>query len=119
MVVNKRIEKARVEHEKFLIKMGITPKQKKDTVQVGNYFGPRRKAAKPIEEKVFLEDLSAYKNTGTVKGVLANIHNEPLHVQEKIRELQSRVMPLFNKGGLQLASKNEDLSTVGSRSRRG
>lgn len=119
LVMNKRIEIARKEHEKFLIKMGINPKQKRGTTQVGNYFGPRRKAAKPIEEKVFLEDLSAYKNAGTVKGVLANIHKEPEHVQQKIRELQSRVMPLFNKGGLQLASKNEDLSTVGSRSRRG
>lgn len=116
--MNKRLAKARDEHNKFLFKMGVHPSQIKGK-KMGNYYGVRRKPATPIEKKVFLEDLSAYKNTGSVKGVLANIHNEPEHVQRQIRELQSRVMPLFNKGGLQLASKNEDLSTVGARSRRG
>lgn len=117
--MNKRLARARVEHDKFLTKMGVHPSQLKEKKKMGNYYGPRRKQAKPIEEKVFLEDFSAYKNTGAVKGILANIHNEPEHVQRQIRELQSRVMPLYNKGGLQLASKNEDLSTVGARSRRG
>ena len=86
---------------------------------MGNYYGSRRKPSKVVDEKVWLEDFSAYQNTGKVKGILANLHKEPEHVQRKVRELQSRVMPLFNKGGLQLASKNEDLSTVGARSRRG
>lgn len=117
--MNKRLERAREEHYKFLTKMGVSPEQLKQRKKMSNYFGSRRKPAKPIEEKVFLEDFSVYKNTGAVKGILANLHNEPEHVQRKVRELQSRVMPLFNKGGLQLASKNEDLSTVGARSRRG
>lgn len=117
--MNKRLARAREEHDKFLVKMGVHPSQLKETKKVGNYFGPRRKQAKPVEEKVFLEDISAYKNTGSVKGILANLHNEPEHVQRQVRELQSRVMPLYNKGGLQLALKNEDLSTVGARSRRG
>lgn len=117
--MNKRLVKAREEHDKFLMKMGIHPSQLKERKKMGNYYGVRRKAAKPVEDKSFLEDISAYRNTGGVKGILANIHNEPAHVQRQIRELQSRVMPLYNKGGLQLASKNEDLSTVGARSRRG
>lgn len=119
IIMNKRLEKAKKEHEEFLIKMGVHPKQIKRSKQMSNYFGPRRKPSKPLEEKVFLEDISAYRNTGAVKGILANINKEPVHVQNQIREIQSRVMPLFNKGGLQLASKNEDLTTVGSRSRRG
>lgn len=117
--MNKRLEKAKQEHDKFLLSMGVHPSQLKGKNKMGNYFGSRRKAAKPIEEKVFLEDFTAYKNTGAVRGVLANLHNEPSHVQFQIRQLQSRIMPLYNKGGLQLASKTEDLSTVGSRSRRG
>lgn len=117
--MNKRLARAREEHAKFLTKMGVHPSQLKEKKNMGNYYGTRRKQPKPVETKVFLEDLSAYKNTGSVKGILANLHNEPEHVQRQVRELQSRVMPLYNKGGLQLASKNEDLSTVGARSRRG
>lgn len=117
--MNKRLARARDEHDTFLMKMGVHPSQLKEKKKMGNFYGTRRKQSKPIETKVFLEDLSAYKNTGSVKGILANIRNEPEHVQRQIRELQSRVMPLYNKGGLQLASKNEDLSTVGARSRRG
>ena len=117
--MNKRLARAREEHHKFLTKMGVNPDQLKERKKMGNYYGSRRKPSKTIDEKVWLEDFSAYQNTGKVKGILANLHNEPEHVQRKVRELQSRVMPLFNKGGLQLASKNEDLSTVGARSRRG
>jgi len=117
--MKKSLARARIEHDKFLMKMGVHPSQLKEKKKVGNYYGPRRVAAKPVEDKKFLEDISAYKNTGAVRGILANIHNEPEHVQRQIRELQSRVMPLYNKGGLQLALKNEDLSTVGARSRRG
>ncbi len=117
--MNKRLVKAREEHDKFLMSMGVHPIQLKERKKVGNFYGTRRKQAKPVEDKVFLEDFSVYKNTGGVKGILANLHNEPEHVQRQVRELQSRVMPLYNKGGLQLASKNEDLSTVGARSRRG
>lgn len=117
--MNKRLARAREEHHKFLTKMGVSPEQLKQRKKMSNYYGSRRKAAKPVETKEWLEDFSAYQNTGKVRGILANLHNEPEHVQRQVRELQSRVMPLFNKGGLQLASKNEDLSTVGARSRRG
>ena len=117
--MKKSLARARVEHDKFLTKMGVHPSQLKEKKKMGNYYGTRRTPAKPVEEKVFLEDVSAYKNTGKVKGILANLHNEPEYVQQQVRALQSRVMPLYNKGGLQLALKNEDLSTVGARSRRG
>lgn len=36
-----------------------------------------------------------------------------------ILEKASRAMPLYNKGGYQLASKSEDPASLGSRSRRG
>ena len=117
--MNKRLEKAKQDHDKFLLSMGVHRSQLKEKKNVSNYYGARRKPAKAIEQKEFLEDFSVYKNTGAVRGILANLHNEPSHVQFQIRQLQSRVMPLYNKGGLQLASKTEDLSTVGSRSRRG
>lgn len=53
------------------------------------------------------------------RDIMTNLHKEPKHVQDAILEKASRVMPLYNKGGLQLLSPNDDLTTVGSKSRRG
>lgn len=116
--MNKKLQLAREEHEKYLRDMGVHPDQLKEKRKMGNYFGSRKKPAPVIEEKVFLHDISSYSGTGKVRGILANIRNEPEHVQAKIRKLQSRVMPLYNKGGLQLAIESEDMTVVGSRSRR-
>jgi hypothetical protein len=57
--------------------------------------------------------------SGTATGIMANIHKEPAHVQKAILNKASRVMPLFNKGGLQYATDGTDLKTVGTKSRRG
>lgn len=53
------------------------------------------------------------------KGIMNNLHKEPEHVRREILAKASRVMPLYNKGGLQYASPNEDMTMVGSKSRRG
>lgn len=57
--------------------------------------------------------------TGTVTGVMSQLHKEAPHVQKAILDKASRVMPLFNKGGLQYATDGTDLKTVGTKSRRG
>ena len=53
------------------------------------------------------------------RGVMTNLHKEPKHVRDAIIDKASRVMPLFNKGGLQYATPETDMTTVGSKSRRG
>lgn len=53
------------------------------------------------------------------RGVMANLHKEPEAVRAEILAKASRVMPLFNKGGLQYATPETDLTMVGSKSRRG
>lgn len=57
--------------------------------------------------------------SGIQTGVMANLHKEAPHVQKAILDKASRVMPLFNKGGLQYATDGTDLKTVGTKSRRG
>jgi hypothetical protein len=57
--------------------------------------------------------------SGTQSGVMANLHKEAPHVQKAILDKASRVMPLFNKGGLQYCTPDTDLKTVGTKSRRG
>ena len=47
------------------------------------------------------------------------IHKEPEHVRKEILAKASRCMPLYNKGGLQYASPAEDMTQIGSKSRRG
>lgn len=57
--------------------------------------------------------------SGTQSGVMANLHKEAPHVQKAILDKASRVMPLYNKGGLQYCTPDTDLKTVGTKSRRG
>jgi hypothetical protein len=53
------------------------------------------------------------------RDIMTNLHKEPKHVQDAILEKASRVMPLYNKGGLQLLSPKDDLTQIGTKSRRG
>jgi hypothetical protein len=53
------------------------------------------------------------------RDIMTNLHKEPEHVQKEILKKASLVMPLYNKGGLQYAGPDVDLTTVGTKSRRG
>jgi len=103
-------------HDQWLMKRGLHPSQiaaKKR--QVGEY-------------KNDLPDLSLDRDSGQLgnsvgngyaKGIMTNLHKERPEVQREIMMKASRCMPLFNKGGYQYASPDTDMSTVGTRSRRG
>lgn len=62
--------------------------------------------------------LSGDASSTAKRGVMANLHKESENVRKEILLKASRVMPLFNKGGLQYASPNEDMTMVGTKSRR-
>lgn len=120
--MSKKLDEARRKHEKFLRSVGAHPEQIKQRKRENKKIFITTEINKQkitIEHKKFLEPLENYKDTGKVTGILANIHNEPEHVKIAVKKLKSRVMPLYNKGGLQLASETEDMSLVGNRSRRG
>jgi hypothetical protein len=63
--------------------------------------------------------LSGSKSACAKRDIMTNLHKEPEHVQKEILKKASLVMPLYNKGGLQYAGPDVDLTTVGSKSRRG
>ena len=48
-----------------------------------------------------------------------NLHKETPETQKAILDKASRVMPLFNKGGLQYLTDGEDITQIGTKSRRG
>ena len=104
------------EHDKWLMKRGLHPSQitaKKR--EVGEY-------------RVDLPDLTVDRDSGQLsnsigngyaKGIMTNLHKESPEVQREIMLKASRCMPLFNKGSIQYATPETDMTTVGSKSRRG
>jgi hypothetical protein len=105
--------KADVEHEAWLKKRGLDRATVRAAVDKSK---PR--AEMPVYEYTKVK-YSNVVGSGTVSGVMANIHKEAPHIQKAIMDKASRVMPLYNKGGLQFATDGTDMKTVGTKSRRG
>lgn len=116
-----KLDKAREEHQKFLESMGVSKKQLQKTKEGRRNLvldSWKKSFYNKLESKIEQKDIANTGVTGQVTGVFANLHKEPEHVRKAILEKKARVMPLYNKGGLQLASANEDLTQVGARTRR-
>lgn len=105
--------KADIEHEAWLKKRGLDRKSVQDSVAKTK---PRADMPKYEYTKI---QYSNVVGSGTQSGVMANLHKEAPHVQKAILDKASRVMPLYNKGGLQYCTPDTDLKTVGTKSRRG
>ena len=102
-------------HNQWLMKQGLHPSQiaaKKVTKHVGNDFPDYTVDRNSVQ-------LSNSIGNGFKRGIMANLHKEKPEVQREIMDKASRCMPLFNKGGYQYASPETDMTTVGSKSRRG
>lgn len=105
--------KADAEHAAWLKKRGVDRERVQAVVERTK---PRAEMPKYEYTKV---QYSNVVGSGTQSGVMANIHKEAPHVQKAILDKASRVMPLYNKGGLQYATDGTDMKTVGTKSRRG
>lgn len=113
---SERERKAKLEHEAWLRKRGLHPDQKaKNPIKkaeinrIPDYRADLRNSV-PLSNAV---------GNGFKNGVMENLHKEKPEVQKEILAKASRVMPLYNKGGLQYCTPDTDLTTVGSKSRRG
>ena len=106
-------------HDLWLLKKGLHPEQIKLKKEVDKSW-----KQKYNDNMVVDRSTRHYDNKQLVAGdcskrdIMSNLHKEPKHVQEAILEKASRVMPLYNKGGLQLLSPKDDLTQVGTKSRR-
>lgn len=121
MTKQQKLEKANAEHQKFLESMGVSKKQLQKTKDGRRNLvldSWRKSFYNKLESRVEQKDIANTGVTGQVTGIYANLHKEPEHVRRAILEKKARVMPLYNKGGLQLASETEDLTQIGARSRR-
>ena len=116
--LNAKQQKAQAEHEAWLRKQGLHP----DQLATRKAFKGTNKPQKNMPDYK-VENTIPLSNTivdgGRARGIMANLHKEKPEVQQAILDKASRVMPLFNKGGLQYATPETDMTTVGSKSRRG
>lgn len=52
------------------------------------------------------------------RSIMNRLHKETKETRDEILRKASRCMPLYNKGGLQYATEGEDMTQVGTKSRR-
>lgn len=113
---SKKLATATAKHNEWLAKQGLLPSQiKNKKANVGNVDNIVRSRV----DSSNLPKLSNQLGNGFKTGIMANLHKEKPEVQREILDKASRCMPLFNKGGIQYATPATDMSTVGSKSRRG
>lgn len=108
------------DHDRWLLSKGLHPDQIKMKKSVDLSWKKRY-----TDDMMIDRSTRSYDDKALVAGdcpkrdIMTNLHKEPEHVQEEILRKASLVMPLYNKGGLQYAGPDVDLTTVGTKSRRG
>ena len=112
-------KKSDLEHQAWLAKRGLLPSQLKAKKEVDiNWKAEYAKSIK-VEKKYESATMSGTSESCAKKDIMTRLHKEPEHVRREILEKASRVMPLYNKGGLQYVTPDTDIKMVGSKSRRG
>lgn len=108
------------QHDVWLLKRGLHPEQIKTKKTADKSWRSQYSESLKVDRGDYVSSgMSGSASSCIKRGVMANLHREPPEVQKAILEKASRVMPLYNKGGLQLLSPADDLKTVGTLSRRG
>lgn len=110
-----------IEHEKWLQSQGLSREQLKRKKVVDPNWKTKYNENIRVEPRANYESsgMSGSKDFAAKRGIMEAIHKESEHVRKEILVKASRVMPLYNKGGLQYASPAEDMTQIGSKSRRG
>lgn len=108
------------DHDRWLLKNGVHPQQIKIKKTVDKNWKQEYTEGMKIDRSGYVSSgMSGSASSCAKRDIMTNLHKEPKHVQDAILEKASRVMPLYNKGGLQLLSPKDDLTQIGTKSRRG
>jgi hypothetical protein len=111
-----KLEKAKLEHKKFLKKMGCLPEQIKKRKKNNKSFklGFEGCAANYFETNRELSQvMTGDTTTATKRDIITNIYKEKPEVQKQIREKASRTGILVNKGGYGYITPGMDPTTLG------
>ena len=115
---NKRQALARAEHEAWV--QSMTGGRKADKKVLDFKWKSRYTSDMMVDRSGYVSaGMSGSASSCVDRSLMSNLHKEPEHVRKEILAKASRVMPLFNKGGLQYATPETDMTQVGSKSRRG
>jgi hypothetical protein len=115
---NKRQALARAEHEAWV--QSMTGGRKADKKVLDFKWKSRYTSDMIVDRSGYVSaGMSGSASSCVDRSLMSNLHKEPEHVRKEILAKASRVMPLFNKGGLQYATPDTDMTQVGSKSRRG
>ena len=111
--------KSDLEHQKWLAKRGLLPQQVKAKIKLDNKWQEEYSKTIKVERKYQSAEMTGSSDSCAKKDIMSRLHKEPEHVKKQILDKASRVMPLYNKGGLQYCTPETDIKTVGTKSRRG
>ena len=106
------------EHDAWLVKMGVSPKQIKAKKTKNTSWKSDYTASLQVDrstkhhEKSVQEVCNGGANATANRSVMANLHKENEETREAILAKAKRVMPLYNKGGLQVLSESDDLKAL-------
>ena len=106
------------EHNDWLASMGLLPKQikAKKTKNVGwtKQYAESLQVERSTKhhEKSVREVCNAPANATAKRGVMSNLHKENEETRKAILDKAKRVMPLYNKGGLQVLGESDDLKAL-------
>ena len=115
-----KVKSALSKHDLWLMKNGVHPDQIKLKKGVDKNWKKRYNDDMMVDRSGYVSaGMSGSASSCADRSLMANLHKEPEHVRKEILDKASRVMPLFNKGGLQYATPDTDMTQVGSKSSRG
>ena len=115
---NKRQALSLAEHEAWV--QSMTGGKKADKKVLDFKWKQRYTSDMKVDKTNYVSaGMSGSASSCSDRSLMSNLHKEPEHVRKEILAKASRVMPLFNKGGLQYATPDTDMTQVGSKSRRG
>ena len=106
------------EHDAWLAKMGVSPKQIKAKKTKNTSWKSDYTASLQVDrstkhhEKSVQEVCNGGVNATANRSVMANLHKENEETREAILAKAKRVMPLYNKGGLQVLTESDDLKCL-------
>ena len=111
--------KSSVDHQKWLEQRGLIQSQIKAKIKPDKNWKEEYSASLKVEKRYESVEMIGSKDSCAKKDIMTKLHLESEEVQKEILNKASRVMPLYSKGGLQYATPETDMKTVGTKSRRG
>lgn len=104
------------EHDKWLIDMGLSAKQiKAKKTKSSSWkaeYSETLKVDRSTREYDSYSVIAGSSSATANRSIMANLHKETEETRAAILAKAARVMPLYNKGGLQVLTDSDDLKCL-------